>query len=141
MTKKEKIINFYYEKRLNTIDISKKLKVSKQYVSKIIKTDMRYDSEKLKRKQETKIRHNKKNIECISRKRKQNKNEQLDATLEILHKQASFELSSKKIINNRAFKNWNSSIFEYYSKTREFRLLEEFNNKTSYAVPKKIKCD
>ena len=62
MTKKEKIINFYYEKRLNTIDISKKLKVSKQYVSKIIKTDMRYDSEKLKRKQETKIRHNKKNI-------------------------------------------------------------------------------
>ena len=51
MTNKEKIIISYYEKRLNTITISKNLRISKQYVSKIIKTDIRYNEEKNRRKQ------------------------------------------------------------------------------------------
>ena len=42
MTNKEKIIIYYYEDKLNTIIISKKLNVSKQYVSRIIRTDLRY---------------------------------------------------------------------------------------------------
>ena len=55
MTKKEKIIFFYYEEKLNTISISKKLNVSKQYVSKILKTDIRYEDEKNRRKEVNKI--------------------------------------------------------------------------------------
>ena len=42
MTNKEKIIISYYEKRLNTITISKNLRISKQYVSKIIIIVMDY---------------------------------------------------------------------------------------------------
>ncbi len=141
MTKKEKIILLYYEKRLNTIEISNKLKITKQYVSKIIKTDSRYIEEKNIRKLETKERHREQNIKCIKKKRLKNKNERLDAALEVLHRQASFELSKGKTINNRAFRNWNSSIYNYYNRTKEYRIRKDFENKVSYAVPKKIKWD
>lgn len=143
MTKKEKIKIYYYEKKLNTIEISKKLKVTKQYVSKIIRMDNRYDNEKLKRKQESAIRQKKRNIKCITKKRKINqlKKAQANAILEKQHIQASIELSGRKTINNRAFKKWNSSIYEYHNRTREYRLKEEIKSKVSYAIPKKIKWD
>lgn len=143
MNKKEKIIIFYYEKGLNTISISKILKVSKQYVSKIIKTDIRYTDEKNKRKQESEKRQKKRKIDWSKKDRelKKMQKENLDGFVELQHIQASSELSGKHSINNRAFKKWNSSIYFYHSKTNEFRVKEEFKNKTSYAVPKKIKWD
>lgn len=143
MTKKEMIIISYYEERLNTITISKNLNVSKQYVSKIIKTDYRYSAEKNKRKVESAIRQKERNIKCIikNRKIKRDEKERLDAFVEMQHIQSSGELSGKRTINNRAFKKWNSSIYEFHNRTKEFRLKEEFKNKTSYAVPKKIKWD
>lgn len=61
------------------------------------------------------------------------------AVLDYLHNQASCELSQRRTINNRAFKKWNSSVYQYHNKTKEYRLKEEFKNKISYAVPKKIK--
>lgn len=141
MTKKEHIIVYYYEKKLNIITIAQKLNVSKQYVSKIIKTDIRYIEEKNRRKEESATRQRKRNIECIKRNRsiRKNKNERLDAFLNIQHIQDCSELSGRRIINNRAFKKWNTSIYEFHNRTKEFRLKEEFKRKTSYAVPKKIK--
>lgn len=143
MTKKEMIIVSYYEERLNTITISKNLNVSKQYVSKIIRTDNRYCDEKKKRKEESAIRQKQRNIQYITKNRQMKKsaNERIDAFLEMQHIQASSELSGRKTINNRAFKKWNSSIYEFHNRTKEFRLKEEFKDKTSYAVPKKIKWD
>lgn len=143
MSKKEEIIIFYYEKGLNIISISKNLKVSKQYVSKIIKTDSRYINEKNKRKQESATKQRQRSIEWIkkSRESKKMKKENLDGFIELQHFQASSELSGRHSINNRAFKKWNSSIYEYHNKTNEFRVKKEFENKTSYAVPKKIKWD
>ena len=55
------------------------------------------------------------------------------------HYQASIELSGRKTISNRAFRNWNSSIYRFHKKTNEYRVKEEMLNKVSYAVPKKIK--
>ena len=81
----------------------------------------------------------KKNIECINKRRKKLKDENLDDSMKLKHIQAAGELSGKHTINNRALKKWNSSIYDYHSKTNEFRLKEEFKNKTSYAMPKKIK--
>lgn len=143
MTKKEKIIISYYEEKLNMVTISKNLNVSKQYVSKIIKTDSRYSNEKDKRKEESAIRQKRRNIQCITKNRKLKKDEKerLDAFVEMQHIQSSGELSGRHTINNRAFKKWNSSIYEFHSRTKEFRLKEEFKNRTSYAVPKKIKWD
>lgn len=141
MTIKEKIIFLYYDERMNNKTISIKLKVSTQYITKIIKKDQRYISEKERRKKESSLRKKQQNMECIKRKRQIARNERLDGYMELQHIQASSELSGKRTINNRAFKKWNSSIYDYHGRTNEFRLKNEFKNKTSYAVPKKIKWD
>lgn len=141
MTKKERIIVFYYEEKLKTIEIANKLKVTKQYVSKVIKTDSRYINEKTTRKLETTIRHRNQKKEFARKKRQSSKNERLDASMDILHRQASFELSKGRTINNRAFRNWNSSIYDYHDRAKEYRVKKDFENKVSYAVPKKIKWD
>lgn len=141
MTNKEKIIIFYYEKRLNTIEISDKLKISKQYVSKIVRTDTRYINERNRRKNESAIKQRNRNIDCIKKKRQKNKLERVqeDASLQKSHIQASIDMSGRRTINNRAFRNWNSSIYQYYERTKEYRIKDKFKNRVSYAVPKKIK--
>lgn len=141
MTVKEKIISLYYDEKMSNKTISIKLKVSTPYITKIIKADQRYIKEKNRRKKETSIRKRQQNIECIKRKRQIVKNERLDGYMELQHIQASSELSGKRTINNRAFKKWNSSIYSYHSRTNEFRLKNEFKERTSYAVPKRIKWD
>ncbi len=141
MTKKEKIIAFYYEQKLNTIAISNKLNVSKQYVSKIIKTDIRYKEEKNRRKEINKIEQQNRKVKYNKKRRNEKaaNNQQIDAVLEILHRQASAELSGRRTISNRAFRNWNLSIYKFHDRTKEYRLKEEMKDKVSYAVPKKIK--
>ena len=47
------------------------------------------------------------------------------------HIQASCELSGRKTINNRAYKKWNSSIYEYHDKTKEYRIKKDLKNKVS----------
>lgn len=141
MTVKEKIISLYYDEKMSNKTISIKLKVSTSYITKIIKADQRYITEKNRRKKETSIRKRQQNIECIKRKRKIARDERLDGYMELKHIQASRELSGRRTINNRAFKKWNSSIYDYHYRTNEFRLKNEFKEKTSYAVPKKIKWD
>ena len=139
MTKKEQILKFYYEENLNTIDISNSLNVTKQYVSKITKMDSRYYTEKERRKRLNRKKHKQQINECVKKNKKRKRNERLDGYMELLHKQAACELSSGRNINNKAFRNWNSSIYQYYSRTKEYRLKNDYKNKVSYAVPKRIK--
>ncbi len=143
MTSKEKIIILYYEEKLNTIEISDKLCVSKQYVSKIIKTDNRYIEEKQRRKAISHQKQKERNIACINKTRakKSENTEREVAAMKLLHIQDAYEMSTKRTINNRAFRKWNSSIYDFYSRTKEFRIKKNFENKVSYAVPKKIKWD
>lgn len=53
----------------------------------------------------------------------------------------NIELSGRKTINNYAFRNWNSSIYGFHEKTKEYRVQKELMDKISYAVPKKIKWE
>lgn len=80
-----------------------------------------------------KVKYNKKR-----RNKNRENNEQIDAKLNLLHIQDSIELSSRRTINNRAFRNWNPSIYKFHDRTKEYRLKEEMKDKVSYAVPKKI---
>lgn len=141
MTKKEKIIFLFFEKKLTTIDIAGKLKVTKQYVSKIVRQDSRYNQERENRKINSKNKQKQRVINYIYKQRKQKRQERIDGAMDLLHFQASCEMSKRKFINNRAFRNWNSSIYEYYERTKEYRVKKELENKVSYAVPKKIKWD
>ena len=139
MTKKEKIKTLYYEERLNIVIISEKLHISKQYVSKVIRNDTRYELEKKRRKDENAIKQKQRNIQCITNKRKRIKSEQIDAYVEMQHFQATTELSGRKTINNRAFRNWNPSIYQFHNRSKEYRVKQDFKDKVSYAVPKKVK--
>lgn len=141
MSVKDEIIALYYDKKMTNKLISIKLNVSSQYITKIVKTDNRYIDEKIRRKNENLIKRKVQKNEYIKRKRQILKNERLNDFVELQHRQASGELSGKHTINNRAFKKWNSSIYDYHGRTNEFRVKEEFKDKTSYAVPKKIKWD
>jgi predicted DNA-binding protein YlxM (UPF0122 family) len=141
MTKKEKIIILFFEDKLTTIEIANKLSITKQYVSKVVRQDSRYNEERENRKITNKNKQKQRVINYINKQRKQKKMDRLDGTVELLHFQASCEMSKRKFINNRAFRNWNSSIYKYHERTKEYRVKKEFEDKVSYAVPKKIKWD
>ena len=139
MQKKEEILYLYYEKKMKSISISKEINVSSAYITKVIKKDPRYVKEKEVRKNINKKIRNKKKVIWNRNKREKVKKARLDGILEMQHIQASIELSGRKTINNRAFRNWNSSIYRFHDRTKEYRVKEEMKDKISYAVPKRIK--
>ncbi len=137
MSKKDEIITLYFDEKMTAIEISKKINVVKSYITKILKQDARYDAEKQRRKDENKVKRRNFNKENMRKVRK--RNSIANEVLQMQHIQASYELSGRKIMNNRTFRNWNSSIYRFHNKTSEYRIKEEMLDKVSYAVPKKIK--
>ena len=117
------ICELYFQSKMSFSEISRKFDICVSQVSRIVRKNENYINEKNKRIQETKDKNDEK------------------AILDYLHNQASAELSGRRTISNRAFKNWNSSIYEFHNRTKEFRLKKEFKERVSYAVPKKIKWD
>ena len=141
MNNKEKIIFLYFSKHLNIIEISKKLNISKQYVSKIVRNDYRHTEETIRRKEQNRLKQVERNKKYIKNRRKKDYENRLNAYMELQHLQAANELSGRKGINNRAYRDWNTSIYNFNYKTKEYCIKKEFKNKTSYAIPKKIKWD
>ena len=139
MSKKEKIIRMFFEEKLTTVQIAKELEITKQYVSKIVRLDSRYTKERKDRKLRNKQKQNQRAKDYMYAKRIREKQSRLDAMVKMQHAQASCELSGRKTINNRTYRNWNSSIYEYNKKTKEYTVKKSFQNKVSYAIPKKIK--
>ena len=131
------ILKKFFEEKKTQIEIAKELNISKSKVSRVVSKDSRYCEEKESRKQINK----KKNIEftkqyMISKRRKENVDIEY-AILKQAHKQASFELSGGKMpINNRAFRNWNSSIYKYNEKNKSYVLKKGIN--VGVDVPKRI---
>lgn len=139
MSNKENIIVLFFEEKLSIIEIANKLNIAKQYVSKIVRKDIRYIEERENRKLKNKEKQKKRVKNYIYKKRRNEKQERLNAIVEMQHIQASCELSGRNTINNRAYRNWNSIIYIYNNSTKEYQIKEEYKNKTSYAIPKKIK--
>lgn len=130
MNKKQQIICLYYEKGLIQTEIAQKLNVSKAYITKIIKTDSRYVSEKEKRKNSNKEKNKLETKLYIKRKKEAAR--LLDDCIKKQHIQASNELSSRRIISNRSFRDWNKSIYEYNSKSKAYIV------KKDIVVPKDV---
>ncbi len=137
MSKKDEIITLYFEKKMSAIEISRKVNVVQSYITKIIKSDSRYDIEKQRRKSQTKKRHNKINRENMRKVREKNAID--NECLKLLLYHDSYELSTKKSISNQAFRNWNSSIYKFHNENSEYRVKDDMLNKICYSVPKKIK--
>lgn len=139
MGNKDKILSYYFSDKLSMVEIATKLGISKQYVSKIIRKDNRYTKEKADRQALSKEKQKERVKQYIYNRREKERNERLTAIVEQQHIQASCELSGRKTINNRAYRNWNSSIYEFNNNTKEYKIKNEYKNKVSYAIPKKIK--
>ena len=136
---KNEILRLYFEKKLKQVDIAKKLNISKNAVSKTLKMDNRFEIEKNNRKELNKKKHNKKiqNIVENKRRREKEKNDLDYLILKSLHQQASLELSAgKKVISNRAFRDWNTSIYKFNKNSKSYVLKNGIN--VGYGVPKKI---
>lgn len=136
MERNESIVELYFDYKMKQKDIAEKLNISKYVVSRVLAKDIRYKEEKEKRKEISLENHNKKKIEDIIKKRKNSQDEY--AILKNQHIQATMELSGgRKSIGNRAFRDWNSSIYRYDNKTKSYKL--KSNVMATYDVPKKIK--
>lgn len=135
MKKQERIKELYFDEKYKQKDIASLLNLSSQYVSKVLLQDSRYKKEKERRKKISKQKHKQKTVDYIKNKRKSD----IDVGYEQLkqmHIQASQELSSPRRMNNRAFRDWNSSIYKYNYKTKSYNLKKGIV--TGNDVPKKI---
>lgn len=136
MGRDEIIVELYFINKMKQKDIAEQLNISKYIVSRVLSKDSRYKDEKNRRKEIAIKKHNEKKAESVIKKRKQKQD--YYAILKNQHIQASLELSGgRKPIGNRAFRNWNSSIYGYDNKTKSYKLKP--NIMATYDVPKKIK--
>lgn len=126
----------FYNQHLKQVEISKKLNVSKSYITKIIKLDNRYSSEKENRKEDN--IYNRKiylyNYQKDYRAKKKEK--ELENFIKLQHEQASFELSSKPHISKINLRKSCSSIYNYDYKSNIFYIND--NICTSNELPRKI---
>lgn len=134
----ELILEKFFNEKKSQIEIAKELNVSKYKVSRVVSKDVRYPIEKENRK----IQNKKKNIEFTKNymilKRKQKGVDIEYALLRQAHEQASRELSGgSRPISNRAFRNWNTSIYRYNEKNKSYVLKKGIN--VGADVPKRIK--
>lgn len=139
MNKKEQILDLYFNKHLKQIDISKKLDVSQQYISKVIKASSQYQDEKATRKS---INAEKRKIAQAKYQKNYNRSSKKDLVYEqllALQKQDAIELSyNAHPLSDCSFRKSNSSIYSYDSKKNQYRMLRGI--KTSVDAPKRISC-
>jgi predicted transcriptional regulator len=133
---KDKIKKLYFNEKYTQVDIAKEIQVSTNYVSKVLKSDERFEREKEIRKEINKKKHNKQIQKKVEEKRRLNRtNDYL--LLKSMHDQASKELSGGiKPISDRAYRNWNTSAYRYDYKTKSYILRKEIN--AGADVPKRV---
>lgn len=136
MSNRDKILQLYFDEKLNQTEIAKILNISNNAVSKALKADHKYQEEKNNRKQLNKIKRNKDIQRRVEKKRKQTNSSDIQI-IKKMHEQASLELSGgTKPISNRAFRNWNSSVYKYNSRNQSYELKKGIN--AGADVPKRI---
>ena len=131
---KEIILKLYFEEGKKQKEIADILEISKYKVSRILNNDERYLTEKDKRKALSQQKHKKQTKSIVYQKRT---SEQIEyEKVKLLHLQDSMELSENRGISNKAFRDWNSSIYRYNSRTKSYNLKRGIN--VTSDVPKRI---
>ena len=122
------IISKFYDFHEKPNDIAKELEVSPSYITKIIKKDDRYSSEKAYRQEISKENRKVSKREWIKNKRKTEADKQLAEMLKKQHIEASKELSYSYEMSDLAYVKWNRSAFVYDK------------NSSDLVLNKKLKC-
>ncbi len=130
------IISKFYDFHEKPNDIAKKLEVSSSYITKIIKKDGRYSSEKAYRQKISKENRKVSKREWIKNKRKTEADKQLDEMLKKQHIEASKELSYSYEMSDLAYVKWNRSAFVYDKNSSDLVLNKKL--KCGADVPKRV---
>ncbi|MDD3303996.1 MAG: hypothetical protein PHP54_03670 [Clostridia bacterium] len=137
MSKKIMILDMFYNNHLKQIEIAKELNVSKAYVTKIIKCDSRYTTEKNTRKEDNVFNRRLYLYNYLKDYRaKKKEDKQLDEFVKKQHEQASYELSAKPHISKTSLRKSCGSIYDYNSKTNSFHVKK--NICVSFDMPRTI---
>lgn len=133
--KNQKIIMLFYEEHKRPTDIAKELKVSKPYITKVIKKDERYIKEKEYRKNISKENHKACKRNYIN-KRRQTEKQEYQAMIIQINKDNEY-LSTKIEMSDLDFAKWNRQMFRYDKNSSNLVLRKGFT--FACDVPKKIR--
>lgn len=136
MQAKEVIIEKFYNEHQKPSTIAKELGVNPSYVTKVIKKDDRYISEKEYRASVSRENRKEAKREWIRNKRQNDYNKQLYEYVKMQHNQAGRELSYSKEISDLAFAKWNRGMFRYDKNSSDLVLNKGF--KFAFDVPKRV---
>ena len=117
-SKKDKILNLFYNEHLQQIDIAKMLNVSKQYVSKIVKADSRYENAKQNKLKVNAIKRQEYLKEFFKNYKRPKQDDNTYEQLKAQQNQDSLELSynNNGYINDYAFSKWNLGAYHINKK-------------------------
>lgn len=134
---KDKIVSLFFLEHLKVCEISKELDISSAYVTKIIKDDDRYISEKEYRKDISKKRRKDGQKNFARNKREFKRIEDNYSIVQLQHEQASRELSKSRYLSDENYRKWNYSAYSYNPSKRRYEFKQELGR--SADVPKYIK--
>lgn len=134
---KDKIVSLFFLEHLKVSEISEKLNISSAYVTKVIKDDNRYISEKEYRKGVSKDRRKQKQKKFAKNKREIKRIEDNYSFVQLQHEQATRELSKSKHLSNENYRKWNYSAYTYNPSKHRYEFKEELGRASD--VPKYIK--
>ena len=118
MNIREQVLDLYFIDHKKQKEIAEQLNISKYTVSRIVTKDIRYTKEKEERKKQSKEENKRKTIKYIYSIRNQKQVDEYESVRK-MHIQASMELSERnKPMNNKAYRDWNSSIYDYNEKNK-----------------------
>ena len=133
--KKEKILDLFFNEHLKQVDIAEMLDISKQYVSKVVKADSKYEKTKENKLKQNAIKRKeylKEYFKTYQRSKcEDNSYENLKAQLN----QDTLELSYFSDISDYAFAKWNISA---YHRNKKGNLVLNKDLKVGFNVPKTI---
>ncbi len=137
MINKSEILDLYFIKQYKQIDISKLLDVSSSSVNRIIMADERYLEEKKRRHDANRAKNKEKTINYINQTRNNKGCDIVYEGLKKLLEDDRRELSGgRKPICDRAYRDWNTSIYNYNEKSKSYVLKKGII--VGYDVPKRI---
>lgn len=134
---KDEVKNMFYELHYSVKEIAEKVKISTSYVTKIIKTDIRYEQEKQYRKNISEIKKKDAHKLFIKKQRERKTIEDNYSIVQSQHRQATSELSKSAYLSNESYRKWNSSVYIYNPNKKRYEF--DDNLVRPYAIPKYIK--
>lgn len=135
MRKTEKILELYYIKHLKQVKIAKLLGISFQRVSKVVKSDARYEKEKVFRKQLNAKNRKSYLKEYFKNYKRPNKKDNTIEVLRTLQEQDAIELSYNHNLSNTELAKWCSSVYKI---SKSGNLILDKNITTPSDMPKTI---